>query len=297
MESELAQPPSLSAGAASVEGKRKSVLSPKVPVDLMSELALLKERMSVMDLDGIPDDGNDAAEWRDRLGRLTTREEHRLHPTGTKEVPTDQSSASDPRIISGAGLSELDERLAQLEKLIGPSISGPDDVSHPLLPTLGKLDHLLTLLTQPRHLDAISRRVKLLLVDLDRAVAASRSRHPTLQPKTGSNVTLSPAEYTELQTLFSLLPRLDPLLPILPSLLGRLRSLSGLHAEASEVAEGLKRLQVEDKRTEEEKVELQTVVRGVEDGLVVAARGIESNWEGLEARMRGLEGRIEALSG
>jgi nuclear migration protein JNM1 len=172
-----------------------------------------------------------------------------------------------------------------------------DQVSSPLLPTLGKLDHLLSLLTHPRHLDAISRRVKLLLVDLDRAAAAARSRTTTTQPERGSNVTLSQAEFTELQSLFSLLPRLDPLLPILPPLLARLRSLSGLHADASEVAEGLRRLQADDRRTGEEKVELERVVKGVQEGLGDAARGIERNWEGLETRMRGLEGRIQALHG
>lgn len=70
-----------------------------------------------------------------------------------------------------------------------------------------------------------------------------------------------------------------------------------MHAEASEVSEGLRRIQADDRRSGEERAELEGVVRGIQEGLMDAAKGIERNWEGLEARMRGLEGRIEALNG
>ncbi len=300
------------------EGKRKSVLPLKQSVNLMGELAVLKERIGSVDIDGMRKDRVGSEEWRGRLQQLWSPVSgpptHPKHP----EMFSEEDEPTLPWTLgAGTGLSELDKRLTQLEELIGPPPSTPDDVrlssihlsrqirriklniqvSSPLVPTLGKLDHLLTLLTQPRHLDAITRRVKLLLVDLDRVAAASRSRLPTSQPEKGSNVTLSQAEYTELQTLFSLLPRLDPLLPILPPLLARLKSLSGLHAEASEVAEGLRRLQADDRRAVEEKGDLEAVVKRVQEGLMDAAKGIERNWEGLEVRMRGLEGRIAALNG
>ena len=68
-----------------------------------------------------------------------------------------------------------------------------------------------------------------------------------------------------------------------------------MHAEASEVAEGLRRLQTEDKRTSKDRVELEAVVKGVQVGLLDAAKGIERNWESLESRMSGLEERLSAL--
>ena len=116
----------------------------------------------------------------------------------------------------------------------------------------------------------------MLLVDLDRATAASRRNPGTTatQPsdKTSSNVTLSASEYQSLQSLFALLPRLDPLLPIIPPLLARLRSLASLHAEAGSVAAGLKKLQDGDKRTEDEIKELMGMLDGAKAGLEEAGQ-------------------------
>lgn len=171
----------------------------------------------------------------------------------------------------------------------------------PLLPSLARSDHLLSLFTQPRHLDAISRRVKLLLVDLDRAATASR-RNVHQTPNLGSSpekqpstITLSQLEHGQLQELFNILPRLDPLLPILDPLLTRLRSLQGLHAEAGEVAEGLKRLQAEKKDQTEETADMRRVVDEVQKGITEAAGGIEKNWKSLEARLGDLDERIKRL--
>lgn len=170
-----------------------------------------------------------------------------------------------------------------------------------MLPSLARSDHLLSLFTQPRHLDAISRRVKLLLVDLDRAATASR-RNPHTTPNLGSSpekqpstLSLSQAEYGQLQQLFGILPRLDPLLPIVDPLLTRLRSLQSLHAEAGEMAEGLKRLQTEKKDSSEETAEMREVVDEVQKGMSEAAVSIEKNWKSLEARLSELNGRIKGL--
>ena len=68
-----------------------------------------------------------------------------------------------------------------------------------------------------------------------------------------------------------------------------------MHAEASEVAEGLRRLHVEDRRSVEEKLELEGVVKAVKEGMAEAAGSIERNWEDLEGRMRSLQERIQAM--
>jgi len=176
------------------------------------------------------------------------------------------------------------------------------DYQAPLLPSLAKTDHLLSLLTQPRHLDAISRRVKLLLVDLDRAATARRtvpgqtpnlSSSPEKQP---TSISLSAMEYNQLQTLFNVLPRIDPLLPILDPLLTRLKSLQSLHAESGEVADGLRKLQSTQKGNEEERSELKEVVENVQKGIEEAVGGIEKNWKSLESRLEALDKRIKDLA-
>ena len=108
-------------------------------------------------------------------------------------------------------------------------------------------------------------------------------------------VTLSSNEYASLQSLFAILPRLDPLIPIIPPLLARLQSLASLHSSASDVMAGLARLRDSDKKGAEEVKELQSVVENVHGGLDEAAKTILANWEGVERRMKDLEERIKAL--
>jgi nuclear migration protein JNM1 len=59
--------------------------------------------------------------------------------------------------------------------------------------TLSKLEHQLHLLTQPRHLDSISRRVKVLVGDLERVHEARRKLGDTrpLNVALGSGITVS----------------------------------------------------------------------------------------------------------
>lgn len=155
---------------------------------------------------------------------------------------------------------------------------------------------MLTILTQPRHLDSIARRVKLLLVDLDRASAASRRTGATTPGNDrGTNSNLSQSDHESLQALLTLLPRLDPLIPIIPPLLSRLRSLSGLHAEALGIAADLRELQSTGRVISEEELELQSIVSGVQQGISEAIAGISSNWDAVQQRIAALEGRVQDL--
>ncbi|ADV21359.1 dynactin 2 [Cryptococcus gattii E566] len=278
-------------------GKRRSVLPPRQPVDVVSELASVRERLERIEFNGLDVGQTEAvgtepsSEWRERLDKLVAAENYSEEGKVAQPTAVGQQDGS---------LSDIDKRLAVLEQAVGPITGRLDQTSSPLVPTLNKHDHLLTLLTQPRHLDAISRRVKLLLVDLDRAAAASRRTGPggaaipqQSSEKAFTNLSLTQGEYTQLQSLFSILPRLDPLLPILTPLLARLRSLSALHSEASEIAVSLQGLQSRDKKNAEEIKELEEVVKSVQTGLDDAIGVIKKNWEGLENRMKGLEQRLK----
>ncbi|ORX34148.1 hypothetical protein BD324DRAFT_636853 [Kockovaella imperatae] len=274
-------------------GKRKSVLPPRTPVDLVSELGALRSKLTAVEMrEKAESFGVSTLDWNQRLQAITKPAQD-----GSDHEPNDQRDVFSEPSNSVNSLSSIDKRLASLEDTIGPSNSGAIDTSAPLLTTLQKLDHLLILLTQPRHLDAISRRVKLLLVDLDRAAAASR-RQPlgSQSPEKGaSSVALSSAEYESLQSLFAILPRLDPLIPIITPLLARLKSLSGLHAEAAQTVSTLRAVQEGTKRNGDEVKELVGVVQGVKGGLEEGAKAVERNWTGLGDRMKSLEDRIKAL--
>ncbi|WVQ65215.1 uncharacterized protein L199_003388 [Kwoniella botswanensis] len=304
LESEISsQPQASTSGSVSIpdgrEGKRKSVLPPKQPINLISELNGLKERLGKLDIDElnlVDSDGLGPAEWDDRLKRLTgtvnsqSQEGRDVHQ---------EDNGNRKRQYS---LGEIDKRLAILENALGPLGEGTNQ-NGPLIPTLTKHSHLLSLLTQPRQLDAISRRIKLLLVDLDRAASSSNKRNTTTNlsadsekpSSSSSNVNLSQSEYHNLQQLFGLLSRLDGYLPIIQPLLIRLKSLNELHNDAATIAESLKQLKIQDKNNSTEIGQLQAILDKMNKGLDQAVQGIMSNWSSTEGRIKGLEERLGAL--
>lgn len=165
-----------------------------------------------------------------------------------------------------------------------------------LTDSLDRLGNLLNVLTQPRHLDGISRRVKMLLNDMERAGAsARRNAGAGSAADKAAPVAMSQADQETLQSLCALLPRLDPLLPTIPPLVTRLRSLSGLHAEALDIAADLRELQAHKANASDEERELNAVVDGVQRGLSDAAVGIHNNWEALQKRIQDVESRVQAL--
>ncbi len=136
---------------------------------------------------------------RDRLEHMRKGKEGRgrlvgvvLEDHGSKEIQDkdtdiDEKDGSEKR--PSLGLVEMDERVGQLEKLVGSSTTALDELSPlppPLVPLITRLNAQLTLLTQPRHIDSISRRLKLLLSDLDRTAAHSHRRQGS-QPNAGSD--------------------------------------------------------------------------------------------------------------
>ena len=160
---------------------------------------------------------------------------------------------------------------------------------------LTKLNTQLTLLTQPRHLDSISRRLKLLISDLDRLNASQTAKEGNRRGQQTQAVpapTSSPLQ----EQLLPLLARLAPHLPHLPHLLTRMRTLSGLHAAAADVQGILNGLEAEQLRTRGRLDLLQTAVEGVEKSLAENAEVVRSNVTGVEDHIESLTKRLDALS-
>ena len=111
----------------------------------------------------------------------------------------------------------------------------------------------LTLRTQPRHIDSISRRIKLLNSEFERTSASGSgqahhgnsaqqprrtgARRDASSPATATAPSpngASSASSTALpEQLAPVLTRLAPLLPHIPRVLARLRTLSALHTSAA----------------------------------------------------------------
>jgi len=189
---------------------------------------------------------------------------------------------------------EMDRRIGELEKSLGSSGITLDEISPlppPLLPLITRLNTQLTLLTQPRHIDSVSRRLKLLLSDLDRASAQNHShrRHPS-QPTSSGQISQAQDQ------LLLLLSRLGPSLPHIPHILTRLRTLSTLHASAAEFQTTLSSLEQEQQKLHEALRELEGAVETVEKSLDGNRGVVRGNVAGLESRVEALLGRLEELS-
>ncbi|KAF7983283.1 hypothetical protein HWV62_22935 [Athelia sp. TMB] len=213
-----------------------------------------------------------------------------------EEAETDKADAVNANAPDARSIIEMDRRVGELEKLVGSSNTALDEstpLPPPLLPLISRLNSQLTLLTQPRHIDSISRRLKLLLTDLDRASASQQhSSHRRQNSQPGS----SPAPTSAMQEqLLPLLTRLGPTLPQIPHILTRLRTLSALHTSASEFQDTLEGLEEEQKKMREALTELDEAVGTVEESLEENQGLVKGNISGLEERVEALLRRIEEM--
>ncbi|KAI9068320.1 hypothetical protein FKP32DRAFT_1587720 [Trametes sanguinea] len=240
--------------------------------------------------------------------------------TGKKseEGAKESSSASGPakgKAPEVRDIAEMDRRVGELEKLVGSSSAALDELSPlppPLLPLLTRLNAQLTLLTQPRHIDSISRRIKLLNAELERTSSTNNqshgasqrrgSHHPSGQgasassPSTTAPPAVPTASSVALQEqLAPVLSRLAPLLPHIPHILTRLRTLSALHTSAAGFEKTLEGLEEEQRRTHAALEELQRAVEGVEKSLAENEKLVKGNVRELEERIEDVGRRMDDL--
>ncbi|PPQ89560.1 hypothetical protein CVT25_012232 [Psilocybe cyanescens] len=214
-----------------------------------------------------------------------------------KEIGNQEQQVSNVKVLPKTEMQtmiEMDRRVGELEHIVGSSSMTLDETSplpSPLLPLITRLNNQLTILTQPRHIDSISRRLKLLLSDLDRASAAQHQghkRHP-------SQNNASPQSTGLQEQIFPTLSRLGPLLPHIPHILIRLRTLSALHSSAAAFQNSLEDLEEEQKKTRNGLLELERAIETVEASLKENKDVVKNNVIGLEGRVNSLLSRLEDL--
>ncbi|KAG6891746.1 hypothetical protein C0992_006167 [Termitomyces sp. T32_za158] len=227
------------------------------------------------------------------LGEDREREEE--EPVRTTKDMTAKNDESKPETRT---IAEMDRRVGELEKLVGSSSASLDETTPlppPLLPLITRLNSQLTFLAQPRHLDSISRRLKILQSDLERANAAQQqaARRQLQQPESDAT---TPAPQHIQDTVLPILSRLGPALPQIPHILTRLRTLATLHTSAAEFEETLRGVEEEQRKMHETLAELDGAVSRVEKSLEENRGVVRGNVSGLESRVDSLLNRIEELS-
>ncbi|KAH9176255.1 Dynamitin-domain-containing protein [Lactarius sanguifluus] len=222
-----------------------------------------------------------------------------MTPDKNASADGEEAKASHKTPETVKSISEMDRRVGELEKLVGSASTSLDESSAmpaPLLPLLTRLNTQLTVLAQPRHIDNISRRLKLLLSDLDRLAAANQQhrRGGTAENDGPTNTpAVLPASLQE--QLAPALSRLVPALPQIPHILARLRTLATLHASAAQFANALSTLEEEQRQSREALDALTQAIEGVDGSLSENGRVVKGNVGGLEERIDALTTRLDKL--
>ncbi|KAJ4000008.1 Dynamitin-domain-containing protein [Lentinula boryana] len=213
-----------------------------------------------------------------------------------REEPSSNQKEQNGTQVAGdvRNLIEMDKRVAELEKLVGTSTTAVDETSPlplPLVTHITRIHYQLQVLTTPRHIDNISRRLKLLMSDLDRVSNAQNThgRHPS-EPDTDST-----ANAKIPNDVIPILHRLNPALPQIPHILTRLRTLSALHTSAGDFQKTLEGLENEQTQMKDELDELESAVGTVEKSLEENRKIVGGNVEGLEKRVNDLLRRLDEL--
>ncbi|KAG9290543.1 hypothetical protein G9A89_020913 [Geosiphon pyriformis] len=193
-----------------------------------------------------------------------------------------------------AKTAELDERIAALEKLVGTSHGQNfEDFSLSitntnLITAVEKLEQHMELLTQPRHLEAVSRKVKTLTTELEKV--------NDLKNKELSNGGVIPFETEEkINYLFNLLDKVDPLMSVAPALVNRLKSLQQLHSEAAVFSDTIKMLAGEQGKIGDELRSLNDVAGKLEKSFEINDAAINRNVEVVDQRVTELAQRLDKL--
>ncbi|KAI7871513.1 hypothetical protein BDF14DRAFT_1719056 [Spinellus fusiger] len=180
-------------------------------------------------------------------------------------------------------VNDLDERISKIEKLVGSSAGQGLEAMPPslsaacLISAMSKLEQQITILAQPRQLEMVARRIKVLNSELDRLneLKSGRKENTTSlgfglgtpgilpsglqttaaalegQPKEGP-VGLSNEAEEKVNHLFATMEKIDPLLNLTPALLTRLKALQGLHTEASTFGRSVKMISEEQNQMKQE---------------------------------------------
>lgn len=288
--------------------------------DLLPQLKALRQQLAGLNESGAlrqSDQQSDAsklqAETRKLLQQLSIaskpNEITTQEGTDVKREEGHDEGASASEMVK---LSDLDHRLAGLESLIGIQDalqSEEQALPRPLLPSLARIEHLLTLLTQPRHLDGISRRIKVLVSELERVHEARRklmisgeegdvTRGEGMEngkSEGSSTINLAPETLKKLDTVLPILSRVDSMLPIVPTLLSRLQSLSSLHASSANFAHDVEALQGILKSSNTQSQELKQMLGNLQSSLVENEQRTKDNLVIVEERIESITKRMSNL--
>ncbi|KAG2171416.1 hypothetical protein INT43_009077 [Umbelopsis isabellina] len=210
--------------------------------------------------------------------------------------------------LKQAQIADIDSRIAKLEQLVG--LSSGDHVdslpssmpSSSIVALVSRLEKQITVLSQPRHLDMISRRVKLVnseLEKLNELKAGKRGEsnnnnngYGTDQANAGA---VSDNMDEKIHSLFNTMNKVEPLINLTPALLARLKALQALHTEAATFSKSTKMISEEQGKITEDLQNLGGASRQLTKTFEENEANIQCNIKVMDDRITDLLQRINKL--
>lgn len=175
--------------------------------------------------------------------------------------------------------SQLEDRLSQLEKLLGKDgrvlssiTGGVAGASGDLLSAMSVLQAKMALL-DPGHAEAMNGRLATLLQNL-KQLQQSKSADESKK--------------TKVAELYDMVARWDTVATIVPDLIGRLKSLKALHEQAAHFSNTLRDVDVGQQQINGRLEGQAKVLQELEERLRVNMESIQANCQSLEARIQQL---------
>ncbi|KAJ2374650.1 hypothetical protein IW150_002988 [Coemansia sp. RSA 2607] len=194
--------------------------------------------------------------------------------------------------------SALEQRIAALEKILGNMPGTTPSTSRSLVDSVAKMREQMDILADPNRIDGIQRRVKQVLVDMERLEIANAqsARSHTTSSDDKNSAKLDPATVKKIDQLYEKLESVDSLIDLAPATAKRLQSLATLHVEASEAVSRIARIEKEQGGMKEELSLMKEIAESLKVAVGENAGTLKDNMKNIDTRIAALKDRLQSLA-
>ncbi|KAJ1917364.1 hypothetical protein H4219_003231 [Mycoemilia scoparia] len=223
-----------------------------------------------------------------------------------KENNKDKGTLGKP---STQSIANLEERITLLERILGAKQSNLLNTTSGkgVLESIADMEERVILISDPKYIDGLSRRVKQLTVEIDRLNELKKKSKGADSPIVGtgdgksgnsnsSALNLDQGTVDRINDLYESVNKIEAVVRLAPALASRLESLAQVHSEAAVATETLKRCDESGQRVDEGIIVLTDLCQTMTKSIIENSEIMRDNIKGLDKRMADLDKRISKLT-
>jgi len=202
-----------------------------------------------------------------------------------------------------ARISDLEERITQIEAILGINSITDDNILFPsnnqistllyakgnIVTAIDSLDQQLQLLSQPSNFDNILIKVNEAIKELEQFINIQKNK------LTEENVDEQAQIKEKVDSLYSKLESTEEYSAIITPLLTRLKTLQALHTEASQFSESIQMFSEQQASIKNQIKDLHDIMKNLSESLEVNKTIVENNIDSISKRIDQLMDRVKEL--